>query len=134
MKKIWILKSCDKCVSKDIHIVDGKTAIRPNLFLIKTKHIMVITTNGCNKNYAKLIVKGNKCYYIECSITKLMQSFNHLPFLMTSKSTALNMKFVKQTLNTSYCFIDNVPYKVGKAYKNSLKEYLSSIKALQEIS
>lgn len=95
---------------------------------------MVITTNGCNKNYVKLITKGNKCYYIERSISQLIESLDHLPFLMTSKSTALNMKFVKQTLNTSYCFIDNIPYKVGKAYKNGLKEYLSSIKALQEIS
>ena len=125
MKTLWVLKDNTKNTTNDIKIIDGEKTISPNLFQIKTKDIMVITTIGCIKNYCKVITKGNKCFFLEISMSNLIKSLG-LPILMTSKSTALNMKHVKQTLNTSYCFIGKTPYKVGKAYKNGLKEYLEN--------
>lgn len=125
MKTLWVLKDNTKNTTNDIKIIDGEKTISPNLFQIKAKDIMVITTIGCIKNYCKIIVKGNKCFFLEMSMSNLIKSLNS-PLLMTNKSTALNMKHVKQTLNISYCFIDKTPYKVGKAYKNGLKEYLEN--------
>jgi len=124
VKRIWVLKDCKKNTSNEIGIVNGKTLIYPNLFLIKTKNIKVITTVGCNKNYCKLMIKGDKEYFIETSIKKLINSIEKLPFIMISKSTAINMKYVKQILNTSYCFVNEIPYKIGKEYKKGFKDYL----------
>jgi hypothetical protein len=124
----WLLKRDYKSTESFIKMQNGIKVVKPNKILTELGQVAAVLTTGVSKNFIKLILEETgEELYAETSIVEFIKLIDNDNFRLISKSVALDLSLVKQTLgNYEYLVYLSVPYKVGKTFLPNIENYFKT--------
>lgn len=119
IQKVWVGVVPHKNTHPFIKCEKGIKRVSPNQLLIEVSKIMIMQTNGRNKNYIEVkCVDVIDTYFLNVSLMTICEKF--IQFKRINKKQIININYVNGRLGDKYLFVNELYFKVSNKYKDNL--------------